>query len=400
MTGKTIKITNGKVITDRVVEKDIYIKDGVIQGVTNEERPYDELIDAGGLYVSPGFIDTHVHGGGGADFMDEGTESVIRVVRTHMRHGTTTILPTILPDSLDEILRAVRNIGEAAGADDVPHIYGVHMEGPWLAKSQAGAMDPKYIVTPKKQDYRRILSKAKGLIRKVTFAPELKGAQEFCRYLKENGIVPSAGHTEATLEKIRDCREAGLDMVTHLYSSMSTITRKEGYRILGTVEAAYYFDDMYTEVIADGIHLPPELLKIIYRLKGPDRICLVTDAMRGADMPEGESILGSLRHNFKCVIEDGIAKMPDRTCFAGSVATADRCVRVFKNQVGVPIEEAVKMMTKTPAIAHGIQNKGEIKEGYDADLLIFDENIDIKKIILTTNNNIRIYEKEWCRDGN
>lgn len=391
---KAIKITNGKVIMDKVVEKNLYIRNGQIEAITNEELPFDELIDAKGKYVSPGFIDTHVHGGGGFDFMDEGEESVVKAARAHMKHGTTTILPTTLSESLGEIMTAVDNIREAAKEEDVPHIYGAHLEGPWLAMSQKGAMNPEFIIPPRKEEYERVIEAGKGCVKKVTFAPELEGAEELCRYLKENNIIPSAGHTEATIEDIKACRKMGLDMVTHLYSSMSTITRRDGYRIPGTVEAAYCFDDMYAEVIADGIHLPPDLLKLIYKIKGADRICLITDAMRGADMPEGKSYLGSMRHSFECIIEDGIAKLPDRTCFAGSVATTDRCVRVFKDLVGVPIEEAVKMMTKTPAIAHGIKNKGEIKEGYDADLLIFDENIEIEKIILKTNNNIKIYEGE------
>lgn len=386
------KIANGKVITDKIVEKNVYIKNGIIQAITNEEIPFDEQIDAKGKYVSPGFIDTHVHGGGGADFMDDGKDSVIQAVRAHMKHGTTTILPTTLSESLGEIMVAVKNIREAAKVEDVPHIYGAHLEGPWLAMSQKGAMNPEFIIPPRKEEYEKVLAEGKGCVKKVTFAPELEGAAELCKYLKEEDIIPSAGHTEATIDDIRACREMGLNMVTHLYSSMSTITRRDGYRILGTVEAAYCFDDMYVEVIADGIHLPPDLLKLIYKIKGPDRICLITDAMRGADMPEGPSYLGSMRHSFACVVEDGIAKLPDRTCFAGSVATTDRCVRVFKDLVGVPLEEAVKMMTKTPAIAHGIKNKGEIKEGYDADLLIFDENIEIEKVILKTKNNIKIYE--------
>ena len=227
-------------------------------------------------------------------------------------------------------------------------------------------------------------------IKKITFAPELEGAKELCRYLKEKNIIASAGHTEATIDDIKECRKEGLNMFTHLFSAMSTITRKDGYRILGAIESAYYFDDMYTEVIADGCHLPPELLKIIYKIKGADRICLITDAMRGADMPEGPSVLGSLKNDFKCFIEDGIAKMPDKSCFAGSVATCDRLVRVMTKQVGIPLEEAVKMMTKTPALSHGIENKGQIKEGYDADLVFFDEDINIRKVIIKKNNEIKI----------
>lgn len=215
-----VKITNGKVIMDHIIEKNIYIKNGVIQAITNEDLPYEKLIDAGGKYISPGFIDTHVHGGGGADFMDTEKESVIQAARSHLVHGTTTILPTTLSDDLQEILCAVHNIREASDSADVPHIYGVHLEGPWLAPSQSGAMDPKYIVPIHRCDYDKLISASEGFVRKVSFAPELEGAEEFCKYLKEHHIVPSAGHTEATLDDIRKCREMGLKMATHLYSSM------------------------------------------------------------------------------------------------------------------------------------------------------------------------------------
>lgn len=390
----TIKIINGKVITDHIVEKNVYIRNGVIQAITNGELPYEQLIDAKGNYVSPGFIDVHVHGGGGADFMDGGINPVMQAARAHMKHGTTTIIPTTLSDELHEISKTVHNIKSASEKTDMPHIIGVHLEGPWISKSQAGAMNPKYIIAPTRRDYESLISECGDFVCKVSFAPELEGADELCEYLKDNSIVASAGHTDATMDDIQRCRAKGLGMFTHLYSAMSSITRREGYRVLGAVESAYYYDDMYVEVIADGIHLPPDLLRLIYKIKGPEKICLITDAMRGADMPEGDSILGSLKNDFKCVIEDGIAKMPDRTCFAGSVATADRCVRVYYKLVGVPLEKAVQMMTKTPAIVHGIQQKGEIKEGYDADLIIFDDDIQIEKVILKAGRDVKIYGKE------
>ena len=170
----------------------------------------------------------------------------------------------------------------------------------------------------------------------------------------------------------------GLTMFTHLYSSMSTITRRDGYRILGCVEAAYYFGDMYTEVICDGIHLPPRLLELIYRFKGADKICLITDAIRGAEVPD--ELLPVLRDKYSCVIEDGIGKMPGKNCFAGSVATTDRLIREMRPIAG--IVDAVKMLTKTPAVAHGLAGKGELRAGFDADIVIFDEGINIKKIII------------------
>lgn len=387
-----IKIKNGKIITDTVSETNLYIKDGKIHAVTNDELPFDDEIDAKGLYVSPGFIDTHCHGGGNHDFMDGSVEAAKGAMKAHLKHGTTTMLPTTLSESTEAIMGAIADIKQAIAEDeDLPHVPGVHLEGPYFAKSQAGAQDLRYIVPPVKEDYTKICETYGNFIKKYAFAPELPGSEEFCRYITSRGIVASAGHTECTYEDMQKMSDCGLTMVTHLYSAMSTIVRKGGFRILGAIEATYLMDNVYAEVIADGLHVPPELLKFIYKFKGPDKMCLITDSIRGADMPEGKSIIGSLKNGQECIIEDGIAKMPDRTCFAGSVATTDRLVRTFYKQVGVPLTDAVKMASTTPAIAHGFKNVGAIKEGYDADLLFFDDDINIKKIIMKRNNDIKIY---------
>ena len=180
-------------------------------------------------------------------------------------------------------------------------------------------------------------------------------------------------------------------MVTHLYSCTSTITRHGGFRHLGVIESAYLLDDVYVEAIADGCHLPPELLRYIVKFKGIDRVALVTDAMRGAGGRDGEeTVLGNKDSGLRCIIEDGVAKMPDRTCFAGSVATTDRLVRTMRDKAGCSIVDAVKMMTKIPCKAWGVENKGEIEVGYDADLLIFDENINVEKIIVKSGDNVKI----------
>ena len=387
-----IKIKNGKVITDKIIDANVYIKDGKIFAVTNEELPFDEEIDAGGLYVSPGFVDTHCHGGGNHDFMDGSVEAAKGAMKAHLKHGTTTMLPTTLSESTEAIMEAIGNVKQAISEDeDLPHVPGVHLEGPYFAPSQAGAQDPRYIVPPVKEDYTKIVETYGNFIKKYAFAPELPGADEFCRYITSKGIIASAGHTECTYDDMQKMSECGLTMVTHLYSAMSTIVRKGGFRILGTIEATYLMDNIYAEVIADGLHVPPELLRFIYKFKGPDKMCLITDSMRGADMPEGMSKIGSLKKGQDCIIEDGIAKMPDRSCFAGSVATTDRLVRVFYKKAGVPLEDAVRMASTTPAIAHGFEGIGAIKEGYDADLLFFDDDINIKKVIIKRNNDIKIY---------
>lgn len=386
-----LKITGGRVLTDGgIVSANVYIENGRIAKIDDRDIPCDEVIDAEGCYVSPGFIDTHVHGGAGFDFNCRDEESVYSALKVHLDHGTTTILPTVCSCPMSVIPEVADTVRRVASRADVPYIPGLHLEGPYLNVSQAGGIAPQYLTSPKAEEYLPIFDKCGDYIKKVTFAPELEGAMELFLCLKNKGIVASAGHTEADLEDIARFREQGLNMVTHLYSSMSGITRRQGYRILGVIEAAYYFDDIYAEVICDGIHLPPKLLELIYRIKGSDRICLITDAIRAAELQVSEKDADYIEREFGMIIEDGIAKMPHRQCFAGSLATTDRLIRVMRPIAG--LENAVKMLTKIPAVSHNLCGKGVIGEGYDADIVIFDEDINIKKIIMKKGEKAFIYK--------
>ena len=379
------KIINGKIIDKcGVIEgKILYFESGKIVEISSDDKPADIVIDAEGNYVSAGFIDTHVHGGGGADVMD-GTPDAIRLMaKTHLKHGTTSICPTTAACGHKDLIRAVKAFKEVypeSGKNGMPHLLGMHLEGPNFAPSQAGAQDPDNIYPPRPSEYNEIFELADGLIKKWSFAPELEGAVEFCDALVKHGILPCIGHTDATYDDVVKVFERGATCLTHFYSAMSTITRKQGYRVAGVVESGYILDDMWVEVIGDGAHIPPILLKMICKLKSTDKIMLITDAMRGATMPEGPSILGV---STKCIIEDGIAKMPDRTCFAGSVATTDRLVRTLYKQAELPIHTAVAMMTLNPAKALKLESKGQLEVGFDADILIFDDNINMKKVFVS-----------------
>ena len=379
------KIVNGKIIAENGVLEDhaVYFSGSTILAVTDKDMPYDKQIDAEGLYVSPGFIDTHVHGGGGSDFMDGGAEPIVAASEFHLKHGTTTILPTTLAcshETLMAFLQDLRSVME--GGMSKANIPGAHLEGPYFSHAQSGAQKPEYIRDPKPAEYGEVLEKYGDIILKWSFAPERKGSEEFCEALVKQNIVPSVGHSDATLADIQKVHDKGCKHYTHLYSGMSTITRHGGYRVLGAVESAYYFDDVDVEVIADGKHLPPELLQLIIKQKGSDNVCLITDGMRGAGMPEGESFLGRKGEEMPCIIEEGIAKLPDRTAFAGSVATTDRLVRTVVKLAGIDLCEAVKMMTKNPARIVGLKSKGILKENYDADIILFDEDIQVKTVIV------------------
>jgi len=381
-----LRISNGLVITGgRIEKKNVYVDGGKITDVTEEIFPADKTVDAGGRYVSPGFIDTHVHGGGGADFMDGGLEPMRVAAKTHLSYGTTSIAPTSLACPHTDLVRAVKDYKELtleSGKCGMPNLIGMHLEGPNFAPSQAGAQPPEYIYPPRKAEYEELLAVAEGNILKWSFAPELEGALEFCERIAKEGILPSVAHTDATYDHVLAAYEHGARCLTHFYSGMSTITRVGGFRVPGVVEAGYLLDDMWIEVIGDGSHIPPILLKMIVKNRGTDRMLLVTDSMRGAAMPEGPSILGRLKGGQACIIEDGIAKMPDRTCFAGSVATTDRLVRTFYKNGVVSLPMAVELASAKPAASVGLKTKGRIDEGYDADIIFFDDDINVSFVMV------------------
>ena len=388
------KIKNGLVITPMgIVQRNVYFKDGTITDITDQSLDCEQEYDAQGRYVSPGFIDVHTHGGGGADFMDGGVDCIVTAACLHLRHGTTSILPTTLAAGVEATLARIGDIGTAMrmereeptgrwpfGVQRLPHILGAHLEGPYFSVRQSGAQNPAFLKAPCPEEYNRILSEGKGVIRRWSFAPELKGSGAFCCALLQQGVIPAIAHSDGEYEDVKRVYDLGCKLAVHLYSGMSTIVRKNGFRHLGVVESALLLQDMDVEVIADGMHLPPELLRLIYQCKGPEHILLVTDAMRGAGMPEGKSYLGKLGEGMECIVEDGVAKLPDRTAFAGSVATSDRLVRTMAAQAKIPLLDAVRMMTDVPARVMGLTAKGKLEAGYDADIVLFDEDIRIGQV--------------------
>ncbi len=382
-----MKIINGKIITPhRMIDHcSIFVADGKIVEIRQGDIdvPDTEIFDAAGCYVSPGFIDLHVHGGGGHDFMDNTVEAYLAIAETHARYGTTALFPTTLTAEKADLHKTLEVYELAMRQNNRgAQFMGLHLEGPYFALNQRGAQDPKYIRNPDPSEYREILA-ASPHIRRWSAAPELPGALEFGRYLRSRGVLPAVAHTDAIYEDVVAAVENGYTLATHLYSGMSGVTRRECFRYAGVVEAAYLLDEMDVEIIADGIHLPAPLLRMVHKFKGAHRTALITDAMRGAGMPPGESVLGNKDTGLKVIIEDGVAKLPDRSSFAGSVATADRLVRNMVKLAGINLPEAVQMITATPARIMGIHDKkGSLSIGKDADIVIFDEQITIKATIV------------------
>ncbi|WP_017260079.1 N-acetylglucosamine-6-phosphate deacetylase [Pedobacter arcticus] len=381
-------IYNGKVITPKgIIENGFVLIHGeIIENVGEGEVEVSEdtiLIDAKGKFISPGFIDIHVHGGGGHDFMDGSVDAFLKIAETHVKYGTTALNPTTLTSEVEDLFITLDSYKEANRLNTKgAQFLGVHLEGPYFAISQRGAQDPKYIRNPNPEEYKKILDYSDDIIR-WSAAPELPGAIEFGRYVRSKGKVLALAHTDALYEEALEGFNNGYTLATHFYSAMSTVTRRNAYRYAGVVEAGYLIDEMDVEVIADGVHLPAPLLQLIYKIKGPDRIALITDAMRAAGMPEGESILGNKDTGLKVIVEGGVAKLPDLSAFAGSVATADRLVRTMVYDAGIPIIDVVKMISETPARIMGVnKTKGTLEKGKDADVVIFDDQIKIAMTIV------------------
>ncbi|WP_295676633.1 N-acetylglucosamine-6-phosphate deacetylase [uncultured Mucilaginibacter sp.] len=387
MDSSSLKIINAKIITpEGVIDNGtLIVENEKIKLIAKGNVDYNAatLIDANGKYLSPGFIDIHVHGGGGHDFMDNTIEAFLTIAKLHAQFGTTALTPTTLSCEKEDLLVTLGIYKEAHALNSGGAAFiGLHIEGPYFAMNQRGAQDPRFIRNPDPEEYIDILEN-NPQIRRWSAAPELEGALEFGRYMASKGVLPAIAHTEAIYEEVIAAFNSGFTHVTHLYSCTSTVSRRNAYRYAGVVESAFLLDDMTVEIIADGVHLPAALLKLVYKLKGANRIALVTDAMRAAGMPAGESILGGLKNGLKVIVEGGVAKLPDRTAFAGSVATADQLIRNMVFMADVPLIDAVKMISETPAAIMGVlADKGTLEPGKDADLVLFDEQINVQCTII------------------
>jgi len=337
------------------------------------------IIDAEGRYVSPGFIDIHIHGGGGSDFMDGTVDAFLTIADMHARYGTTAMFPTTLTAEKEDLINTLDVYQDALKKNKQgSQLMGMHIEGPYFAMEQRGAQDPRYIRNPDEKEYKEIIAHAGNSIARWSAAPELEGALEFGRYIKSKGILPSIAHTDGIAEDVLKAFENGYSLATHFYSAMSGVMRRNGFRYAGVVEGVYLIDEIDVEIIADGIHLPAPLLQLVCKIKGTDRVALITDAMRAAGTSLSESILGSEKNGVRVIIEDAVAKLPDRSAFAGSVATADKLVRNMIKLANSSLVDAVKMMTIVPARIMNIdQQKGSLEVGKDADIIIFDEDIHV-----------------------
>ncbi len=341
-----------------------------------EIRPEDRVIRAEGLYLSPGFVDIHVHGGGGHSVMSGKAEDVAAMTSAHARLGTTSLVPTTLAAPLPMLFSAVAGVQRAAELPCDGSILGVHLEGPCLSPLQCGAQAAENLKIPAETDLSPLLDAWPGGVRMMGAAPELPGAMALGEELARRGIVASIAHSNAVYSQAEEALGHGYCDVTHLYSSCSGTIRVHSYRVPGVIEAGLNLDALTVQVIADGKHLPIPLLQLIYRCKGAENIELITD---GLEFSAGELLEGTVYRQLngvETVYEDGVMKLLSRESFAGSVAVMHRCVRTMV-QAGIPLPEAVRMASDNPARRIGAARKGRIARGMDADLLLLDGQLEL-----------------------
>jgi N-acetylglucosamine-6-phosphate deacetylase len=347
-----------------------------------------DVIDLQGGYLAPGFIDLHVHGGDGSDFMDGTAEAFVAICRAHARHGTTSLAPTSTVARHDQQVRFLelcrRFMSESTGA---ARVLGAHLYGPYFNREARGCHPGGQVRAPMPADYEEFLVFADA-IRTATVAPELRGAEAFVRACRAKGIRCNAGHSYATFEEMESAVGWGVRHVDHLFCAMSDRARlrqSQTYPMRGGVlEATLFFDELTTEVIADGKHLNPELLRLAYKVKGPDRLALVTDANRALDMADGEYWFGPTDGGERIIRRDGVGLMPDGKALASGVVGLDHGIRTFLHSVpAASLVEVMRMVTVTPARILGLDGEiGSIAEGKRADVVVLDAGLNVQRIFV------------------
>ena len=370
------QIINGHILTPQGWMKDgsVLISDGKILEITNSDLAVigATVVDARGMYIVPGFVAMHVHGGGGSDFTEATPEAFRTAAKAHLAHGATTIFPTLSSSSFETLGQAV-SVCQELMKEPGSTIMGLHIEGPYLNPKMAGELFANQTKAIDAAEYQALIEKADGCIKRWDISPELEGGHDFARYMRSKGLMVALTHTEAEYDEIKAAYEAGFTHAAHFYNAMPGFHKRREYKYEGTVESVYLMDGMSVEVIADGRHLPSTILRLVYKLKGVERTCLVSDALAYAacDNPQVDP---------KYVIEDGVCKLADHSSLAGSLATMDKLVQTMV-KAGVPFADAIRMASETPAKLIGVDDrKGTLQKGKDADILIFDRNLNLRAV--------------------
>ena len=368
------QIINGKIFTPQgwIEDGSVLIRDNHILEVTNCDLPLTgaKQVDARGMYIVPGYVCMHAHGGGGHDFTECTEEAFRKAIVAHQKHGATSIFPTISSSTFEDIKKGIAVCEELMAEKDSP-ILGLHLEGPYLNPKRASDQFGDKLATPDAEAYTALVEST-DCIKRWDASPELPGALEFARYLKSKGIVATISHTEAEYQEVKDAFEAGFTHVSHFYNGMPGFHKNREYKYEGTVESVYLIDDMTIELIADGRHLPDTILKLAYKVKGVEKTCLVTASLAYAGVDAKDV------NDPKIIIEDGVCKSRDLKQLVGSVATMDVLVQNMV-KAGVPLEDVLRMASETPAKIMGVYDrKGSLEKDKDADILVLDKKLRIR----------------------
>ena len=345
-----------------------------------------KIIDADGGYLFPGFIDVHVHGGGGCDFMDGTPQAFETAVKAHLKRGTTTLAPTAMTATKEELLgfiNAYNVFSKTSAYADL--VCGLHLEGPYFSNSTGkskGAQSGNLIRDINFQEVDELLAAANGSIIRWDAAPEIKNSEQFAKLLTSKGILCAVAHSNATADETQKAYTAGFSHVTHFYNAVTAYMKRGQTVTAGVVEATYLDDNVTVELICDGKHCPKQCLQLAIKIKGADKVIGITDAIRIACTNMQKGKLGSLKNGADVIVDDGVAKLPDLSSYAGSICTMDKALQVLCREYDIGVINAARLLSYSPARLLGLQNKiGEIKVGKNADLVIADSDFNVKTVI-------------------
>lgn len=374
-----LAINNADIITPfRVIKRGSLVIEGKKIAAIGEAKEVRipsgiRTINAEGMMVTPGFVDLLVHGGGGYGFADMSTESVEKISEFYFRHGTTGLLAALYSKPEKEMIADVRRIAEFCRTNKSSNVWGIHLEGPFINKELHGAMKKDYLWQPSVEKWRKLFDVSQGYIRLMTIAPELAGVEEVMREAAKNDVVLSIGHSAATYPEVLKAIDNGAAHVTHMFNAMKPFHHREP----GVVLAAMLHNELKVELIADGIHVHPAVMRLMYQVKGEGGIVLISDAIRASGMPDGEYTF----MDQKILVKGKKAYLPDGT-LAGSTLTMEQAVKNMVQLVDVPLTHAVRMATLNGAKVLGLEHhKGILAVGKDADLVVLDQDFRVQMTV-------------------
>lgn len=360
---KDNELIDMSVVTEGHLIKEVLPKNKIIA----EEYSEEAIFDGNGGLLIPGMIDVHIHGAKNYDMMDGSTESIQAVSMACAETGCTSFLVTSVSSSLEDLIQMIRQTKKVIGKEKGAKIAGIHLEGPYLNIEKKGMQNPAHLRHPDLKEMKKIFDEADGLIKMVTIAPELPGGIELIDFLKKRGVVVAIAHSNATYEETQDAFEKGASHITHCFNAMPAIH----HRAPGLVAAALENDSISVQAIVDGVHLHPGIVRLIHKIKGPDKMVLTTDALQAMGVGDGEYIFGG----HQVTVTEGVARLQDGT-LASSTVTMNKSLRL-SNEFGINLQDTIQMATSTPADILGMKNLGRIEKGYSADLVLLDKKFEV-----------------------